>query len=150
MSTIDTVTAATSGATTAQAETAGARISKQVLGQEDFLKLLALQFSSQDPLKPMEDTDFISQMANFSSLEIQNSMSASMASLSSTQQMAGAQSLLGKNAEVLDADGSPISGLVTSVRTDGEKTMITINSQEYDFASVRRVQLNDAASNPQP
>ena len=150
MSTIDSLTAATSGATAADLQTAEARINKQTLGQEDFLKLLALQFSSQDPLKPMEDTDFIAQMANFSALEIQNSMSASLASMSSTQQMAGAQSLLGKNAEVLDADGSPISGLVTSVRTDGENTMITINSQEYDFASVRQVQLNDTASNPQP
>jgi flagellar basal-body rod modification protein FlgD len=150
MSTIESLAAATSGTTAADVQSAEARLPKQVLGQEDFLKLLALQFSSQDPLKPIEDTDFIAQMANFSALEIQNSMSASMANLSSTQQMAGAQSLLGKKAEVLDANGSPISGLVTSVRTDGENTMITINDREYDFASVRRVQLNDAASNPQP
>jgi flagellar basal-body rod modification protein FlgD len=149
MSTSESIAATASAGTTAYAEPA-ARFPAQVLGQEDFLKLLALQFSSQDPLKPMEDTDFIAQMANFSALEIQNSMSASMASLSSSQQLAGAQSLLGKNAEVLDSEGSPTSGLVTSVRTDGENTMITINGQEYDFASVRRVQLSDAASNPQP
>lgn len=130
--------------------TAAARVPKQVLGQEDFLKLLAVQFASQDPMKPMEDTAFIAQMANFSALEIQNSMSASLAHLSSSQQLSGAQSLLGKVAEVLDTKGSPISGLVTSVRTDGENTMITINSQEYDFASVRRVQLNDTAGNPKP
>ena len=149
MSASESIAATASVGTTAYAETAG-RFPAQVLGQEDFLKLLALQFSSQDPLKPMEDTDFIAQMANFSALEIQNSMSASMASLSLSQQLAGAQSLLGKNAEVLDSEGSPTSGLVTSVRTDGENTMITINGQEYDFASVRRVRLNDAASNPQP
>jgi flagellar basal-body rod modification protein FlgD len=149
MSTSESIAAAGSVGTTASAETAP-RFPAQVLGQEDFLKLLALQFSSQDPLKPMEDTDFIAQMANFSALEIQNSMSASMASLSSSQQLAGAQSLLGKHADVLDSEGSSISGLVTSVRTDGENTMITINGQEYDFASVRRVQLSDAASNPQP
>ena len=122
----------------------------QVLGQEDFLKLLAVQFASQDPLKPMEDTAFIAQMANFSALDLQNSMNASLANLYSSQQLYGAQSLLGKIAEVLDTEGSPISGLVTSVRTDGENTMLTINGREYDFASVRRVQLNDNSGNPQP
>ena len=126
------------------------RVPTQVLGQEDFLKLLAVQFSSQDPLKPMEDTDFIAQMANFSALEIQNGMSASLARLSSSQQLSGAQSLLGKSVEVLDTDGRPTSGLVTSVRTDGENTRITLNGKEYDFASVRRVQLIDNAGHPQP
>ena len=146
MSTLDSIAPAASGADNPGFE----RVPNQVLGQEDFLKLLTVQFASQDPLKPMEDTNFIAQMANFSSLEIMNNLSASMASLSSSQQLSAAQSLLGRNAEVLDTDGGVISGLVTSVRTEGESTIITVNDQEYDFASVRRVQLNDAASNPQP
>jgi len=142
--------AAISSLTADSGRTGVERIPNQVLGQEDFLKLLAVQFSSQDPLKPMEDTDFIAQMANFSALEIQNGMSASLASLSSSLQLSGAQSLLGKSVEVLDTDDRPTSGLVTSVRTDGETTMITINGGEYDLASVRRVQLVDNAGNPQP
>ncbi|RKX35754.1 MAG: flagellar hook assembly protein FlgD [Verrucomicrobia bacterium] len=146
MSTVESITSTVADSST----TAATRVPKQVLGQEDFLKLLAVQFASQDPLKPMEDTAFIAQMANFSALDLQNSMSASLANLSSSQQLYGAQSLLGKIAEVLDTEGSPISGLVTSVRTDGENTMLTINDREYDFASVRRVQLNDNPGNPQP
>ena len=39
------------------------------LGQDEFLELLSAQLSNQDPLAPMEDTEFIAQMAQFTSLE---------------------------------------------------------------------------------
>jgi flagellar basal-body rod modification protein FlgD len=125
------------------------RTPKQVLGQEDFLKLLTVQFSSQDPLKPMEDTSFIAQMANFSSLEIMNKMSASMANLSTSQQLSAAQLLLGKDVEVLGEDSTRATGMVSAVFMDGDKTMIRVGSQDYDIASVSRIQMNTTQTQPE-
>ncbi|RKX28622.1 MAG: flagellar hook assembly protein FlgD [Verrucomicrobia bacterium] len=122
---------------------ASVRTPKQVLGQEDFLKLLAVQFSSQDPLKPMEDTDFIAQMANFSSLEIQNSMAASLSSLSSSQQLSAAQMILGKQVDILDPVDGKVSGQVSAVWIDGNKTMLTVKGQNYDFDSISRIEMNN-------
>lgn len=46
------------------------------LGKDEFLKILITQLRNQDPLNPMEDRDFIAQMAQFSTLEQMQNMSA--------------------------------------------------------------------------
>ena len=46
----------------------GPRVTKKSLGQEDFLKLMTAQLNNQDPFKPVDNTDFIAQMAQFSTV----------------------------------------------------------------------------------
>ncbi len=58
------------------------RTKAKEMGKDDFLKLLITQLTHQDPTNPVNDQDFIAQMAQFSSLEQMNNMSSNLGKLS--------------------------------------------------------------------
>jgi len=64
------------------------------LGKDDFLKILVTQLRNQDPMQPMQDRDFIAQMAQFSSVEQLMNMSGEMTKL--RQNLGIASSMIGK------------------------------------------------------
>ncbi|WP_026585531.1 flagellar hook assembly protein FlgD [Bacillus sp. J33] len=71
-----------------------------ILGKDDFLKILMTQLQNQDPLNPMQDKDFIAQMATFSSLEQMTNMNSTMNQLLAFQEQSQLMSynqFLGKN-----------------------------------------------------
>src|SRR5690606_20910180 len=57
-----------------------------ILGKDDFLKILMVQLQNQDPSNPMQDQEFIAQMATFSTLEQITNMNSSIKDLVATQQ----------------------------------------------------------------
>lgn len=116
------------------------RTAKKSLDSNDFMKLLAVQFQSQDPMKPMEDTAFISQMAQFTSLEQSNTLTSEMAKLRTDQQQATANSYLGQQVTVQDADGKISSGLVAGVETSSDGPRLVVGDYSYALSSVLLVQ----------
>lgn len=121
------------------------RIPSKTLGQAEFFKLIAVQFASQDPLKPMEDTAFIAQLANFTALENSAQLTREFGRFATQQEIVGAQGLLGRTVTVSDTNDTEVQGVVSAVYHDGETSFITVNGDDYDVASVRRVELT---SNP--
>lgn len=125
------------------------RVPKKTLDQSDFFQLLAVQLSAQDPLKPMEDTDFIAQMASFSSLEMMNAMTTSVAALGIQQSYMNAQTLLGRTVTVSNDEGDPVTGVATAIKTgeDGG-TLVTVGGTDYPASSVIRIELPADTTQP--
>lgn len=124
----------------------------KVLGKDDFLKLLMTQLANQDPLSPMQDKDFIAQMAQFSSLEQMQNLGKSMETLTETQTrgalVSQATALIGRDVKIQvqtgqDQDGNPtytsISGKVDKVKLAGGVPTLVIGDKEYQLADVLEV-----------
>lgn len=77
------------GQSGAATQTVGSNTAAGQLGQDAFLKLLVTQLRHQDPTKPVADTEFIAQLAQFSSLEKLTEIADSMNSLQAVFQSVG-------------------------------------------------------------
>jgi flagellar basal-body rod modification protein FlgD len=140
-----------SASTAADSADASVRVPQKVLGQKDFLKLIATQMTHQDPMKPMEDTAFIAQMAQFSSLENSQKMLDQFTTLRSSNELSLARSLIGQNVTVYDTeDQKEVTGTVNGVGMEKGTTSLEVGGKSYDLAMLRRVtaQLPAPATTP--
>ncbi len=117
---------------------------KSGLGKDSFLKLLVTELRHQDPTKPMEDKEFISQMAQFSSLEQMSNLNKEMKSLVMSQKSAEAYGILGKDIEAYDpVQKKAVKGTVNSVFYKGEELMIGIGKEEISMKNIHSVNLRE-------
>ncbi|QEN06408.1 flagellar hook assembly protein FlgD [Thiospirochaeta perfilievii] len=114
------------------------KVKSQDMGKDEFLKILITQLQNQDPTKPMEDKEFISQMAQFSSLEQMNNLNTQFEKVSNNLASNQAVSLLGKNVSLTDLGGNNITGRVEAV-TSGAYPQIQVNNRLYDYSSLEKV-----------
>ena len=110
---------------------------KNELGKDDFLKILLTQLQHQDPTKPMEDREFVAQMAQFSSLEQMSNMSREFAKMQNVVASNQAISLIGKTAQVTDGD-EVVIGKIEEVKGFNNPQLL-INGKYYDMSRIERI-----------
>ncbi|MCW2578769.1 MAG: flgD [Blastococcus sp.] len=86
------------------------------LGKDAFMKLLVAQMRYQDPSKPVDSSQMMSQTATFSQVEKLEQLVTQNASMLVLQESATAGALVGRTATYTDATGASVTGVVTSVR----------------------------------
>lgn len=114
------------------------------LGKEEFLKLLITELQHQDPTNPMQDREFIAQMAQFSSLEQMLNINNSLTKFIEGVSFQSSYSLLGLNVEIDNSDASgeaksTVEGLVESVSRQGNETFVKINGEEYSASKIIKI-----------
>ncbi|AEM74522.1 flagellar hook capping FlgD N-terminal domain-containing protein [Caldicellulosiruptor acetigenus] len=107
---------------------------KNVLGKQEFLNLLVTQLRYQDPLKPMEDKEFVAQLAQFSALE-------QMQNLNESFELLKAQNMIGRYIVATNPQDSSkqIEGRVESVKVDGSKVYLKVNNTEISSENVKEI-----------
>ena len=117
--------------------TVNGRKTSNELGKDDFLKILIAQLSNQDPTSPMDNTQFIAQMAQFSSLEQMTNMNQEFGKLNNMLVSSQAVGTIGKTVDV-DVGGVKTTGTVDAV-TYGNNPQVRIGNMYYDMKQISAV-----------
>ncbi|MBI4179688.1 hypothetical protein HY522_09740 [bacterium] len=120
---------------------------ENAFGQDTFLKLLVTQLRFQDPIEPVNNEEFLAQMAQFTGLEQMVSLNKSMEKLAGSSIKSDAVSMLGSEVsikptgQVLQEGETPIevTGTVDEIRFDGEGAKLLVNGNEYSIEDVVKV-----------
>ena len=133
----------------AEAPEAVERVPMKMLGQNEFLKLLVTQMRNQDPMQPVSDTEFIAQMAQFSSLEQTKTMSADITKLRQGNDFLQATNLLGKEVRLHLGDMEFTKGIVTDLNVKDGEARIIVGDKTYTLDQVTSVSGETPATNQQ-
>ena len=102
------------------------------LNQEEFLKVLLAQLRFQDPMKPMDNQQFLAQMAQFSSLEQTRQLGAQIDQLLTIQGSTQSIGLLGKTVEIMNG-GAATTGVVTTLTFKDGQPALTVKTASGAF-----------------
>lgn len=109
------------------------------LGQDAFFKLLITQLQNQDPLNPMEDKEFISQMAEFSSLEKTEKLYSLLENKLSSNPVINNSHLIGKEITA-NVESVKLTGVVNSIKSQGNQIFAALdNGSEVDISYITQV-----------
>jgi flagellar basal-body rod modification protein FlgD len=110
------------------------RIPQAELGKDDFLKLLITQLSHQDPTQPLQDREFVAQMAQFSTLEQMTNMNGELSKVLGLLARSQAVNLLGKTVEIHQGQSS-ITGRVEAI-SGSQYPQVLVDGRYYDVSEV--------------
>ena len=100
------------------------------LGKDQFLKLFVAQLQHQDPMNPMQDGEFMGQMASFSTLEQVTNMASANAAMATNLQLSQSVGLLGRTVTWTDDAEVTHTGVVEKVSHEDGNPVLTVNGTE--------------------
>ncbi len=107
-----------------------------VLGKNSFLQLMVTQLKNQNPLQPQDSSQFLNQLAQFTTMEQMMNIETTDTQMLNVNQLAFEHGLLGQTVSVADASGQSITGQVTGVLLNSGNPQIVIGGTAYSLSSM--------------
>ena len=112
---------------------AASEVGRSNLSQNDFIKLFMTELTFQDPLEPINNREFLAQMAQFTNLEqarLTNENISNLVSINATLQSLG---IIGKQVEIVTDSGTNVTGTVSAVNFSPDGSLINIKQADGSF-----------------
>jgi flagellar basal-body rod modification protein FlgD len=129
---ITTTSTSTAGQSTATNTKTSTSPSSIEMTGADFMMLLLTQLRHQNPLEPMKDNEFMTQLTQLSSLSELQSISIATKSLSENSQMSNAASLIGKRVHLSSGE----DGLVSGIIFENKQVLLQIGTKRVPLTDV--------------
>lgn len=110
------------------------------IGSDQFLQLLVAQLQNQDPLDPVNDKEFISQLATLNSVQGLQDLNASFAEMLKLQQLTQGVDLIGKTINYTPTDGDDVrTGAVSAVSVQNGSFVLEVGPDRVGLSQIRSV-----------
>jgi len=109
------------------------------IDQDAFLQLLLAQMRNQDPLSPMQGEEFMSQLAQLTTLEQMWKMNESLQTFMSQQQLLQASAMIGRTVQAVNEAGQVIEGVVQGARVRDGVVSVDLGDREVLLAQITSV-----------
>lgn len=106
------------------------------LDKNAFLKILMTQLSNQDPMSNQDNSQYIAQMAQFSSLEQSQNMNTSMEKMLISQRITEGSMMIGKNVAIVVNDEKYVQEMVKGLIIEQGKVFLKTDNGVYDIDRV--------------
>ena len=113
--------------------------SRASISKEQFLKILVSELTSQDPLEPLNNSDFIQQLVGLQNLEQSATLTDGLASFERFMQMSSGSAMIGKTVKGLTPAGQPVQGVVSKVVLEGGNVSVVVGSQKMPVTSITEI-----------
>lgn len=107
---------------------------------QDFMRVLMTQLTYQDPLKPMDNQEFMAQIAQFTTLQQTQELNTSMQALVLNQAAQQSVGLIGRTVSVVTGT-STVSGTVTSIDLSGTTPQLSVRTTTGTLPNISMSQI---------
>lgn len=129
-----------SSSTSSSTNSSSKSSSTTTLGKDAFLQLLVTQMKNQDPLSPTDNTQYIAELAQFSSLEQMQNLNTTTSTISQEQRVLEGSSLVGKTVTATNTSTSEtVTGTVSNVKFSSSGATVCVNGTDYSLSNVSLV-----------
>ncbi|HYH49192.1 MAG TPA: flagellar hook capping FlgD N-terminal domain-containing protein [Acidimicrobiia bacterium] len=131
--------------TTGPADGATTQLDPKAVGKDMFLKLLVAQLKFQNPMEPVDSSQFMAQTAQFTMVEKLQAMAAQTEALVMGEASQRAAGLLGRQVTYVDDNGATQTGVVTGTKFGTDGPVLKLGSTEISLSDVREVAIAPTA-----